>query len=812
MSLNIPGPIGRSLVAALALTLAAATALDAQWTNRYPRWGSGHHVYVEGFEFPSLDAGVLDPAPSPDGRSIAFSSRGWIWVLDLASGVARRVTRGAAAIDSRPAWSPDGASIAFVRDDTRRTWVVVADAATGRELSTVENGPVVLDPAFSRDGSRLFYSSSGQGDLDIWSRDLATGADTRVIGQPRLQLRPQPHPDGERLVYLLKAGEDDEVRVRNADGSEVTLLSGGLLSQTRPALSPNGRFVVAQRPTHDGTWELVLVELARPSLPVVLTHDHTPQTPAWSADGEWIWFVESDAGRNLRLRRIAFGGGPIRDVAITRWDYGEPMGTVRVRTRIAGTEVAARLNAADAVGHPAVPEPGQVWFDGQHGRVFFYSPGDIELVVPAGAVTVTAVRGLTTPAVTATTTVAAGGTQELVIDLEPVWDAQANGWYSGDHHFHLNYGGQHALAPDDLVPMMRGEDLDVGTPLLASLNNRFEDQHLWGWSRDEPPIIRFAQEIRPHFHGHTSLIGIDSLFWPWVWGPGNPIYNAEDISNSDALRHARADGGMASYVHPVFRPDPFGDDGLGSIPLELIPDAVLGDLDAIDVACLWTSELGTAEVWYRLLNVGAAIVPSAGTDVMTNFFRTMAVGTTRVYARPDGPFTFDSYLAALKAGRSFVTTGPMIEFAVGDVGPGGVVDAGSASWSLDVHTPVPFARVEVLVNGSVAWSGEGMAAPGSRTYSGTVDLPAGGWVAVRTYSETGAEWPVMNTIPFAHTAPVWIGSVGSTEPAAARAAAADLLRALDNAEERLQRYGDADIPRIRERFERARVRLVGIAG
>lgn len=799
-------------IAAVILALIAPSFLSAQWTNRYPLLkGSAHHVYVEGFEFPSVDGGVLDPAPSPDGSSVAMASRGWIWILDAERGVARRLTRGHGGMDSRPAWSPDGSTLAFVRDDTRRTWVVVVDVATGREVRTIENGPVVLDPVFSRDGQSLYYASSAAGDLDVWRRDLATGADTLVVGAGRQQLRPQPHPDGERLVYLLKAGEDDEVRLRNGDGSEVMLLSGGLLSQTRPALSPDGRVVVAQRPTHDGSWELVLIEVARPSLPVVLTHDHTPQAPAWSADGRWIYFVESDARRNFRLRRIGYGGGPVTDVAIRQWDWGEPTGTVRVRTRVAGAAVPARLHARDGAGHPVVPEPGQVWFDGEHGRVFFYSPGEIELVVPAGDVSVTAVRGLTTPTVTATTIVAPGATRELVVDLAPVWDAQAHGWYSGDHHFHLNYGGQHALEPRDLVPMMQGENLDVGTPLLGSLNNRFEDQHLWGWRRDDAPIIQFGQEVRAHFHGHAGLIGTGTLFWPWVWGPGNPVYHAEDITNAQALRHARGEGGLGSYVHPVWPRDPFAEGGLGAIPLELIPDAVLGDLDALEIACLWTSELGTSEVWYRLLNVGAVVVPTAGTDVMKNYFRTMAVGTTRVYVKPDGAFAFDSYLDALRAGRSFVTTGPMLEFTVGAVAPGGVVVGGRATWSLAVHTPVPVARVEVLVNGTVAWSGEGMDAPGSRRYSGALDLPAGGWVAVRAYSDEGAPWPVMNSIPFAHTAPVWIGAVGSTEPGAARAAAADLLRALDNAEQRLARYGDTPIPGIRERFTRARAMLAGVA-
>jgi hypothetical protein len=88
-------------------------------------------------------------------------------------------------------------------------------------------------------------------------------------------------------VYLQKAGYADEVRLRQADGIDRALLADGLLSQTRPALSPDGRVVAINRPTHDGTWHLVLVELANPAHPVLLATG-LPLTPAWSADGRWI--------------------------------------------------------------------------------------------------------------------------------------------------------------------------------------------------------------------------------------------------------------------------------------------------------------------------------------------------------------------------------------------------------------------------------------------------------------------------------------------------------------------------------------------
>ena len=46
--------------------------LSAQWTNRYQRIGQGHHVYVEGYDFPTYSVGPTYPAVSPDGRTLGI--------------------------------------------------------------------------------------------------------------------------------------------------------------------------------------------------------------------------------------------------------------------------------------------------------------------------------------------------------------------------------------------------------------------------------------------------------------------------------------------------------------------------------------------------------------------------------------------------------------------------------------------------------------------------------------------------------------------------------------------------------------------
>jgi len=84
-----------------------AAGVHGQWTNRYPKVTNfSHHVYLEGYNLPTLNQGTTDPAVAPDNRSVVVAARGWLWRVDLETREARRLTRG--GIDSRPAWSPDG--------------------------------------------------------------------------------------------------------------------------------------------------------------------------------------------------------------------------------------------------------------------------------------------------------------------------------------------------------------------------------------------------------------------------------------------------------------------------------------------------------------------------------------------------------------------------------------------------------------------------------------------------------------------------------------------------------------------------------
>ncbi len=143
-----------SIASTVLASLALASTLPAQWTNRYPRnVGFNHQVYLEGYELPVLYNGPIVAAPAPAGGGMVVAARGWLWRFDTTSGVATRLTSGG-GVDSRPAWSRDGTRIAFVRDDSRTLAVVVRDVESGEERE-IDRG-MALDPVFSPDGKSLY--------------------------------------------------------------------------------------------------------------------------------------------------------------------------------------------------------------------------------------------------------------------------------------------------------------------------------------------------------------------------------------------------------------------------------------------------------------------------------------------------------------------------------------------------------------------------------------------------------------------------------------------------------------------------------
>ena len=144
--------------------------------------------------------------------------------------------------------------------------------------------------------------------------------------------------------------------------------------------------------------------------------------------------------------------------------------------------------------------------------------------------------------------------------------------------------------------------------------------------------------------------------------------------------------------------------------------------------------------WYRFLNLGQHVPVVGGSDKMA---AAMLLGGIRTYAHlGEREFTYDHWKAAVRAGNTFVTVGPLVELAVEGQPAGATVRLPSSGGTLAVSWKVesvacPVDSVEVVVGGrcveeiSLAPVRERREWPVSASGSTTVKVDRSTWIALR---------------------------------------------------------------------------------
>ncbi len=236
----------------------------------YNSGGKIWRIPAEGGEPAEIDTGRFvdnnnDHGLSPDGKLLAISdqiepdnlSRIHIVTLDGSAPV-RTVVSDPQARSYWHGWSPDGATLAYVRvhvsDGSYDIWGV--DAAGGEPRPLVV-GPGVDDgPEYSPDGKYLYFNSTRSGAMALW-RANADGTDpVRLTHDPaRRDWFPHLSPDGKWIAYVSFGDdialedhppnrEDVQLRLMPADGSAppviLTRLFGGQGTINVPSWSPDG--------------------------------------------------------------------------------------------------------------------------------------------------------------------------------------------------------------------------------------------------------------------------------------------------------------------------------------------------------------------------------------------------------------------------------------------------------------------------------------------------------------------------------------------------------------------------------------------
>lgn len=378
-------------------------------------------------------------------------------------------------------------------------------------------------------------------------------------------------------------------------------------------------------------------------------------------------------------------------------------------------------------------------------------------------------------------------TETIVLDKQPVQrtirlarfvNMAERGWYSGETHVHrplnelptlslaedlnvafpLNYWVTRAFAPPASGDKTSAAAVPAGlieidrTHVIWPRNTEWEiftvdnRQHTLGaifainhkepFTLGAPPVQPIAARAREE----GALLELDKHNWPWSMMLV-PVMNVDlfELSNNHIWR---TNFGFAQFAEPA------------------------ADYMQIERDEKGFTERGWIEFgfknYYALVNCGYRLRPTAGT---ASGVHPVPLGFGRVYVHLPGGFAYDAWVKGLNAGRSFVTTGPLLLVTINGRDPGDVISTSDASArqyavSIQAISEQPLARVELIAAGDVIRTLE----PQNRSRPGggfesefalTETIDQSTWLAVRCFEKRPD-----NRVRFAHTAPVHIDVPG----------------------------------------------------
>ena len=377
---------------------------------------------------------------------------------------------------------------------------------------------------------------------------------------------------------------------------------------------------------------------------------------------------------------------------------------------------------------------------------------------------------------------------------------RAADWLAVDCHVHF-------ISPTSALLQARAE----GVAIVNLLATQWGDHHT---SLADMPaavvsdrtgqhLVVMGSENRQNMLGHIGLLGTPATILPMASG-GPPEARLGDPLGwlmADWADAARAQRGLAVAVH---FPLPYA---------EIAADIVSGKIDAVEMQALAAGIDGPSiREWYRFLNCGYRLPVVGGTDKMS---AEIPVGAIRTYARVERGrgVSFDAWAEAVRAGRTFVSSGSFVDLAVDGCEPGDVIRLGKGGGSVEVQAAASAAqpvieRLELIHDGRVVASTTAGAGEERISLSERVHVTKGGWLAARVTSREQIRSGFATSMG-AHSSPVYLEVPG--RPAFDPDDAAAIGTIIEGARTWVERVATVRSPGERERlaayFDSSRARL-----
>lgn len=427
---------------------------------------------------------------------------------------------------------------------------------------------------------------------------------------------------------------------------------------------------------------------------------------------------------------------------------------------------------------------GKIIADHPSYRGGFRCDGNFEKEVPPGDTTIIITRGFDYIPVQSRIVIRDGVRHVERFVLHRRSPLRKDGWYASDHHAHMIHGERTTLVDfpyvalagraeglDFLsvaqmwnVPQVSPEELDRATRAVSTSNFKLI------WNIEEPKNYFRGDASTCLGHGWTVNMrgrtrdGRDAIAELLEMNTHDYESEKPPYSNFESHELIHSLGGIVSYSHPArFWRGKWGGSGIypveenkfiSNMAQELPFDTLVGPTyDSIDILMQPQEKGANAEalkLWFLLLDRGYHIAASASSDATFDNPGRGVPGKVRMYTRIEGKPDLGKVAAAIKSGRSFVTSGPLLVLGIAGHGSGDVVTLPAQGQKGHIRAWADrLARVELIRNGNVIRSFNVPEGQSEFTTQFEVNETGGrAWYIARCYGADDMQVAITNPIWF----------------------------------------------------------------